>query len=202
MLRFDLCDFSDAYIIFIGKIIITAPDNNADDKKIAFKNNAPFIGCVTKINNTLINYAEDLDIGMPMYTKIVALMVKVTTEYSITGKLEGDNAEKDDVRIVVRLKHLSNFWRTLDMPLMNCKVSLTLTWSENCVITSKSYRRVVAAQGNNPAVDGIDNPIGATFKIKDTKLYVPVVTLSTENDNRLLEQLKTGFFMKSVEKSP
>ena len=202
MLRFDLCDFSDAYIIFIGKIIITAPDNNADDKKIAFKNNAPFIGCVTKINNTLINYAEDLDIGMPMYTKIVALMVKVTTEYSITGKLEGDNAEKDDVRIVVRLKHLSNFWRTLDMPLINCKVSLTLTWSENCVITSKAYRRVVAAQGNNPEVDGIDNPIGATFKIKDTKLYVPVVTLSTENDNRLLEQLKTGFFMKSVEKSP
>ena len=79
------------------------------------------------------------------------------------------------------------------MPLINCEVSLTLTWSENCVITRKTYRRAADAQGNNPAVDGIVSPTNPTFKIKDTKLYVPVVTLSTENDNKLLEQLKTGF---------
>ena len=63
------------------------------------------------------------------------------------------------------------------MPLINCEVSLTLTWSGNCVITSKAYRRAVAARENNPAVDGIDNRANATFKIKDTKLNVLVVTL-------------------------
>ena len=52
---------------------------------------------------------------------------------SITGKLEGNNVEKDDIKIVVPLKYLSNFWRTLDIPLINCEVSLTLTWSKDCV---------------------------------------------------------------------
>ena len=83
------------------------------------------------------------------------------------------------------LKYLTNFWRTLHVSLINCEVSLTLTWSENCVITSKAHRRGVATQGNNPVEDGIDNPTGAIFKIKDTKFYVPVVTLSAENHNKL-----------------
>ena len=61
---------------------------------------------------------------------------------SITGKLEGNNVEKDDIEIVVPLKYLSNFWRTLDIPLINCEVSLTFTWSGNCVITSKATREV------------------------------------------------------------
>ena len=65
---------------------------------------------------------------------------------------------------------------------------MTLTWSENCVITSKATRE--ADPDADPAVDQINNPTSATFKIKDTKLYVPVVTLSAENDNKLLEQLK------------
>ena len=69
------------------------------------------------------------------------------------------------------------------MPLFNCEVSLTLTWSEICVITSTATREV--DPNANPAVAGI--------KITDTKLYVPVITLSTENYNKLLEQLKTGF---------
>ena len=112
---------------------------------------------------------------------------------SITGKLEGGNVVKDDVKSVVLLKYLNNFWRTLNMPLINCEVSSTLTWSENCVITSKAYRRAVAERGKNPAVDGIDNPTNFKFKMKNTKLYVPVVTFSTENDNKLLEQLKAGF---------
>ena len=79
------------------------------------------------------------------------------------------------------------------MPLINCEVSLLLTWSENCVLTSKAYRRAVSAQGGNPAVAGIINPIDVTFKRADPKLYVSVVTLSTENEKKLLEQLKTGF---------
>ena len=112
---------------------------------------------------------------------------------SITAKLKGNNAEKEKVTIFVPFKYLSNFWRTLDMLLINCEVSLNLTWSENCVLTSKAYRRAVAAQEGNSAVGGINNPTGETFKITDTKLYVPVVILSVENDNKLLEQLKTGF---------
>ena len=90
------------------------------------------------------------------------------------------------------LKYLSNFWRTLDILLLiNFETSFTLTWSENCVITSKATRQ--ADPDTDPAVAGINNPINAVFKITDCKLYVPVVTLSAEDDNKLFEQLKTGF---------
>ena len=58
------------------------------------------------------------------------------------------------------------------MPLINCEINLILTWSEKCVLTSKATRDVVPAQGGNPALVAIDNPINATFKITDTKLYV------------------------------
>ena len=87
--------------------------------------------------------------------------MKITTNYSIkdsksfdyktsiTGKLEGNNTEKE-VEIVVPLKYLSNFWRTLNMPLINCEINLILTWSENCVLTSKG--NAVPPQGGNPAV--------------------------------------------------
>ena len=70
MLRSDLCDFSDAYIVVTGKIIVAYPNNNAYDKKSAFKNNAPFTSYISKINNTLIDNAEDLDVVMPMYNLI------------------------------------------------------------------------------------------------------------------------------------
>ena len=71
-------------------------------------------------------------------------------------------------------------------------MSLTLSWSESCVITSLEKRFETAAQGDNPAVYD-DFPTNATFTITDCKLYVPVVTLSAENDNKSLELLKTGF---------
>ena len=100
---------------------------------------------------------------------------------SITGKLENNNVEKDDVKIVVPLKYLSNFWRTLNMPLVNCKISLNLTWSENCVLTSKATRN--ADSDADPPVAAINYPTNATFKITYCELYVPVVTLSAENDN-------------------
>ena len=67
MLRSDLCGFSDAFIVMKGKISITNPNNNAYDKKLASKNNAPFVSCISKINNTFIDNAEDLDVVMPMY---------------------------------------------------------------------------------------------------------------------------------------
>ena len=75
--------------------------------------------------------------------------------------------------------------------MINCEVSLTLTWSENCVITSKATRK--ADPDADPAVAEIHNATNAVFKIIDSTLYVPVVTLSAVDDNKLLEQLKTGF---------
>ena len=74
------------------------------------------------------------------------------------------------------LKYLGNFWKTLDMPLINCEASLALTWSTDCVIISLEKRLVTAAQRDNPEVRD-DSPTGVTFKIKHCKLYVPVVTL-------------------------
>ena len=88
------------------------------------------------------------------------------------------------------LKNLNNFWITLDTPLINFEVSLTLTWSENYVITSKATRK--ADPDADLAVAGTNNPRNVTFKIKDAKFYVPVVILSAENDNKLLQQLKKG----------
>ena len=72
------------------------------------------------------------------------------------------------------------------MPLINCEVSLILTWSRECVITSMKKRVITITQRDT-------SPTNATFQITDTKLYVPVVTLSKENDIKLLEQLKSGF---------
>ena len=108
---------------------------------------------------------------------------------SIIGRLEGSNTEKE-VEIFLPLKHLNNFWRTLDIPI-NCEMNIILTWSENCVITSKATRE--ADLDVDSAVAAVNNPTNATFRITNTKLYVPVVTLSTEVDNKLLELLKTRF---------
>ena len=67
MLRSDLCDFSDVYIVVKGKITVINRNNNAYDKKLALKSNAPFTSCISKTNNTLIDTAKNLDIVMPMY---------------------------------------------------------------------------------------------------------------------------------------
>ena len=72
------------------------------------------------------------------------------------------------------------------MPLINCEMSLILTWSTECVITSMERRVITNTQRDT-------SPTNVTFRITDTKLYVPVVTLATENDKILLEQLRTGF---------
>ena len=199
MLRSDICVYSDAYIIAKGTITITDPNNNAYDKWLAFKNNAPLTSCILKINNTFIDNAEYLDIGMPMYNLIeynknyskttrslwdyyrdepnsgaegnINYSIKDSKSFDyktrITRRLEGKETEKE-VEIVVSLEQLSNFWRTLDMPLINCEVNLILTWSENCVITSKSTSD--ADPDADPAVAAVNNPTNVTFKIIDTKL--------------------------------
>ena len=102
-----------------------------------------------------------------------------------------DNLTKNDVKVVVPLKHLSNFWRHLDIPLINCEVELILTWFKRCVLVDKSTRE--ANYAANPNVYEIDNPENTTLKIPDIKLYLPVVTLSKKDDMKLLEQLKTGY---------
>ena len=83
------------------------------------------------------------------------------------------------------------------MPLINCEINLISTWSEKCVLTDIPTQAARDANPNaDPPVEArerIDAPTNATFQIKDTKLYVPVVTLSTEDDNNFLKQLKSGF---------
>ena len=172
VLQSNLCDYSDAYIFVKGTITVTDPDNNEYDNKLAFKSNAPFISCILKIDITLIDNAEDLDIVMPMYNLIehsknyskttrslwnyyrdepnsgavgninYSITGSKSFDYktSITGRLEGKNTEKD-VKVVVPLKHISYFWKTLDMPLINCEINLILTWSENCLIPSKAIKK-------------------------------------------------------------
>ena len=97
---------------------------------------------------------------------------------NLIGNTE-NNGRKNGVKIAVPLKYLSNFWRSLEMPLINCKVELSLKWIENCVLTT-------TAIGANAKATGAAN---ATFKITDTKLSVPVVTLSTEGNVKLVKQL-------------
>ena len=203
MLKSSLCDYSDAYILVKGTITITgegadAAARQADerDKEVVFKNCAPFTNCISEINNTQVDNAKDIDIVMPMYNLIeysdnyaktsgslcqyyidepnnnLADSESFKFKVKITGKTSNNDNEKD-VEIMVPLKYLSNFWRTLELPLINCEVNLILTWSSTCVIT---------------------NSTGAgTFEITDTKLYVPVVTLSTKENAKLLQQLKSGF---------
>ena len=86
----------------------------------------------------------------------------------------------------VPLKYLGNFWRALDIPLINCEVSLELKWDKNCVITSKQINRNLDG-GNTVA------PTGARFTISSCKLCVPVVTLSKDDEIKLLTNLKSGF---------
>ena len=223
MLRSDSCDFSNEYIVVEGGITLEG-DNiaNKQNKNLAFKNNAPFINCIPKINSVKTDNAEDLDVVMSMYNLLeYSKNYKKTTwslwnyyrdepsdqlssnsesfryKTSITGNTynigvgeagyDENKVGKNKTEVVIPLKYLSNFWRSLNIPLINCEVELILTWSKNCVLADMTRRN---AQGDNPA---IVPPRGLEFQITDTKLYVPVVTLSKENDTKLLEQLKTGF---------
>ena len=79
---------------------------------------------------------------------------------------------RNDTEVVIPLKHLSNFWRSLNIPKINCEAKLILTWSKNCVLADMTGKN---AEGTNPV---IARPLTLEFKITDTKLYFPVVTLS------------------------
>ena len=83
-----------------------------------------------------------------------------------------NNLTKNDVKVVVPLQHLGNFWKSLNIPLINCEVQLILTWFTNCALIDKLTREV--DYDVDPNVYETDNPENATFKITHTKLYVPV----------------------------
>ena len=209
MLRSDLCDFSDGYIVVEGNITPEG-DNDVNKRNLAFKNNAPFINCISKINGVQIDNAEDLDVVMLMYNLLEqSKNYKKTTDSlwnyyrddpsnslslnpesfkykaSIVGKTQENNDSLTNAKVVIPLKHLSNFWRALNIPLINCGVELILTWCKNYVLADMTV--------NEDAYPAIVAPSSPTFKMKETKLYVPVVTLSKENVTKLLEQLKQGF---------
>ena len=156
MLQSDLCDYIDAYNVVEWTISVKDPNDNEYDKKLALKNNAPFISCIT--NYALIDNAEDLDTVMPMYNLIeysknysktaeslwnyyldesnnsatgnINYSIKDSKSFgyktSITAKLECNNETKD-VKAVVPLKHSNKFWRTLVPPLITCEIYLILT---------------------------------------------------------------------------
>ena len=119
---------------------------------------------------------------------------RITEKTSNANQENGENTDqgntktKKNLEIVVPLKHLSKFWRSLHMPLINFEEFLALTWSENCVLTDITAQSATVSQRDNPARPAIGALTGGTFQITDTKLYVSAVTLSTENDKRLLEQ--------------
>ena len=177
-------------------------------KKVIFKNCAPFTNCISEISNIQVDNAKDLDIVMPIYN-----LIEYTNNYSKTpGNLsryckdihavDNNNAIVDftennltdlfnfkvkmtgqtgtdgtkSVEIIVFLSYLGVFWRSFKLPLINCEVNLILTPSTNCVIFCTN----VANQN-------------ATFETTDTNLYVLVVTLSTQGNAKLLQQLKYGF---------
>ena len=167
--------------------------------QVAFKNCAPFEKCSTEIDGTLVDEANFINITMPMYnlteysdnyfdTSRSLWSFKrdeIDDEANVTnddnapsfkykasniGNTE-NNGTKNGVKIAVPLKYLSNFWRSLEMPLINCKVELSLKWIENCVLNANK----------------------AIFKITDPKLYVLIVTLSIEDNAKFSKLLGEGF---------
>ena len=191
MLKTSLCDYGAAYIIIKGNITVNntmaagAAANNSN-KKVVFKNCAPFTDSISEINNTKVDNAKYTDIVMPVVNNdgdIVDINgANATDSFNFKAKITGqtnDDGEINNVEIMVPLKYLSRFWRTLEIPLINFEVNIILTWSEDCVIV---YTNVANW--------------GATFAKIETKLYVPVVTLSAQDNATLLPQLKSGFKRK------
>ena len=145
-----------------------------------------------KATGSLWNYYRD-EPSDPLSSNSESFKYKTSitgNTYNIGADEEGydeNKVRKNETEVVIPLKYLSNFLKSLNIPLINCKVELILTWSKNYVLVDISERD---AQGNNAAIIA---PTGLEFKITDTKLYVPVVSLSKENDIKLLERLKSGF---------
>ena len=163
-----LCDYSDAYILVIGNIAVAGGDANT---KVGFKNCPPFRECTTEINHTFIDKAEHINIAMPMYDLIEYSDNYSDTSGSLwqfkrdeieedVDLIVDDNhirinslsfkykssfiTNKNGAKIAAPQKYLSNFWRSLELPLINCKVQFSLTWDENCVLSSEAGNLIFA----------------------------------------------------------
>ena len=201
VLKPNLCDYAEAYILNDGTIRAAAANANT---RLRLKNSAPFTKCNLEINDEHVDRAENLDITMPMYNLIeysdnyqdssailyqykrdeppeanavADLTVNNSSSFKHKVSLLGNpvldgNITKRSVKVVVPLKYLSNFFRSLEMLLINCKIKLNLTWKKECVLSNQ---------------DG-----AAVFIINDTKMYVPVVTLSKEDNKDFIEQQNEG----------
>ena len=148
-----------------------------------------------KTTGSLWNYYRD-EPNSGTYANNITLSILNSESFDYKANfmengVSNNNLTNMNVKIVVPLKYLINFWRSLNIPLINCEVELILIWFKNCVLIGKLTRD--SNYNVNPIVRETNNPEDATFQITDTKLYIPVVTLSKENDIKLLEQLKTGF---------
>ena len=150
-IKSSLFDYSDAFILVTGDITVTA-DNNTD---IAFKNWAPFSTCTAKINDiyNLIEYSDNYSDtlgslwqfkrdGVPANNDDLSINNSDSFKYkaALVGKtadsVSNTNSSVKDAKIVAPLKYLSNFWRSLKMPLINCKVYLELNRIEDCILSS------------------------------------------------------------------
>ena len=156
-LESSLFNYSDTYVLVAGNINVARADNNT---KVVLKKCAPFRKSRTEINDTFIDEAEHINIAMPMYNLIVYTDNYSDTSGSLWGfkrdEIEGnvdltvDNhipnnstsfkykssiiRNRNSVKIAVPLKYSSNFWRSLEMPLINCKAELSLTLDLSCVL--------------------------------------------------------------------
>ena len=195
-----MCDYAEAYILVDDTI--RAANNVNDDTRLALKNCAPFTKCNLEINDEHVDTAENLDIVMTMYNLIEYsdnyqdssatlyqykrdqppdnidnnLATNTSSSFKYKVNLLGNPVVADNVP----LKYLSNFFRSLEMPLINCKIKLNLTWKKECVLSTN--KDVAAPNLHN-------NPV---FIINDTK-YVPVVTLSKEDNKDFIDQKNKGF---------
>ena len=200
VLKPKFCYYAEAYILVEGTIRAEAAHAaNAAATRLALKNYAPFTKFNLEINDEHVDTAENLDIVMPIYNLIeysdnyqdssatlyqykpdnnVDLTANNSESFKYKVNLLGNpvvtnRIVKRNLKIVAPLKYLSNFFRSLEMPLINCKIKSNLTWKKECVLSTDA--------GN------------AVFIIKDTKLYVPVVTLSKEDNKDFIEQQNKGF---------
>ena len=153
-----------------------------------------------KTTGSLWNYYRD-EPSNPLSTNSESFKYKTSitgNTYDVEEEITDDDANeihnpdydankvgKNETEVVIPLNHLSNFWRSLNISLINCEVELILTWSKDCVLAD-----MTVDSDANPAIVA---PTRLEFQITDTKLYVPVVTLSKENEIKLLEKLKSGF---------
>ena len=156
-----------------------------------------------KTRGSLYNYYRDELSGDADNNNFVNIKVVNSNAFKYKNKITGNTYDvlntgddyvavkegTQEIELALPLKYLGNFWRALNMPLISCEISLELKRNKNCIITSLEEREV---DDGSPVVRD-DSPTGATLAINDCKLYIPVVTLSKDDEIKLLTNLKSGF---------